>query len=366
MYLFSFHLLVSSYYRINQSILYCQGAYLFQGLAAIPGAINAESKFVLDRYDLPYPGQLDSVYKHGSAYVLVDHNDRFQVPPLLRGNPDDIRGIIDHHTLAQIPAKASKPTYVQIRPWGSCSTIIATLYSDFDIPIPPSIAGLLLGGIISDTLGLKGPTTTGVDRSVAISLAAIVTGSGANEHFKQSHHENKHDHKKWDFDNFIHSLALEQFQAKANQTSKSLYAIATSDFKVYEISHIDDKGNRKMFKVGWGTVETVEPFYSQYLRKATISELDLAVLPRIMKEQKLDLIYLSIVDILEQTSVFLACCTEEDVQVLEEAFPGQKILRTFKGPDGDTDGVELQGKGVSRKKEFIPPLKNSLLRSPPP
>jgi manganese-dependent inorganic pyrophosphatase len=57
-------------------------------------------------------------------------------------------------------------------PVGSTSTIVTLCYNQNNQPIPPKIAGVLLAGLISDTLNLTSPTTTPVDRAVRNQLAA--------------------------------------------------------------------------------------------------------------------------------------------------------------------------------------------------
>ena len=60
-----------------------------------------------------------------------------------------------------------------LRPWGSACTIIA--FTFFQLKKVPSsnVAGMLLSGILSDTLNLKGPTTTSTDRMMVAALARI-------------------------------------------------------------------------------------------------------------------------------------------------------------------------------------------------
>ena len=58
-------------------------------------------------------------------------------------------------------------------PVGSTSTIVALSFQQHGIPIPPRIAGLLLAGLISDTLNLNSPTTTQTDRTLREKLARI-------------------------------------------------------------------------------------------------------------------------------------------------------------------------------------------------
>ena len=58
-------------------------------------------------------------------------------------------------------------------PVGSTNTIIYTMFRDNNIEIPSDIAGIMLSGIISDTLLFKSPTTTNMDIDAAIVLSHI-------------------------------------------------------------------------------------------------------------------------------------------------------------------------------------------------
>ena len=101
--------------------------------------------------------------------ILVDHNERGQA---VEGIEDaKIIEIIDHHRLGGV--QTSEPIYIRQEPVGCTCTIISNMYWDNDIEIPPSIAGLLLSAIISDTVMFKSPTCTNKDRKTAEKLAEI-------------------------------------------------------------------------------------------------------------------------------------------------------------------------------------------------
>lgn len=94
--------------------------------------------------------------------VLVDHNELSQS---VRGAEQvRILEIIDHHRLGNIPTE--QPILFINRPVGSTCTIIADLFRKEQLPPTPSIAGIMMSGIISDTLMLNSPTTTEVDREI--------------------------------------------------------------------------------------------------------------------------------------------------------------------------------------------------------
>jgi manganese-dependent inorganic pyrophosphatase len=102
--------------------------------------------------------------------ILVDHNelslgveglDQFRIVEIL-----------DHHKLGNFPTH--EPIDFINRVVGSTSTIVACLYQERKAVLEPNVAGLLLSAIITDTLGLKSPTTTDVDRNMAEYLSGLL------------------------------------------------------------------------------------------------------------------------------------------------------------------------------------------------
>lgn len=101
--------------------------------------------------------------------ILVDHNELSQA---VEGTEHyKIQEVIDHHRIG--PLSTTYPITFINKPIGSTSTIITTLYQEAKIPIPKDIAGLLLCGIVSDTLILQSTTTTDIDRQTAAYLSTI-------------------------------------------------------------------------------------------------------------------------------------------------------------------------------------------------
>jgi manganese-dependent inorganic pyrophosphatase len=70
-----------------------------------------------------------------------------------------------------------QPILFRNEPVGSTSTIVAECFFRSGVELPTAIAGLLLAGVVSDTLNLTSPTTTPVDREVLGRLEGI---SGVN------------------------------------------------------------------------------------------------------------------------------------------------------------------------------------------
>jgi manganese-dependent inorganic pyrophosphatase len=101
--------------------------------------------------------------------ILVDHNERSQSVPGIE--TAEIVGIVDHHRVADV--QTILPPLMRVEPLGACSTLVAKLFGEAGIGIPPSIAGLLAGGIVADTLLFRSPTVTAEDRRAAFDLARI-------------------------------------------------------------------------------------------------------------------------------------------------------------------------------------------------
>ncbi len=107
--------------------------------------------------------------------VLVDHNEAHQSLGSLE--EAELIEILDHHRLG------NPSTHVPIRftvdVVGSTSTLVAERIEDAGLSAPPNLAGVMLAGLLSDTLILSSPTTTDRDRKAAERLGrwAFVSGS---------------------------------------------------------------------------------------------------------------------------------------------------------------------------------------------
>ena len=111
----------------------------------------------------------DVGFRSKKNVILVDHNSYEQSAIGLE--EANILEIIDHHNIGTIGT--NMPISFRNMPVGSTNTIIYTLYKENRIDIPKNIAGLMLSGILSDTLILTSPTTTDIDREAACELSKI-------------------------------------------------------------------------------------------------------------------------------------------------------------------------------------------------
>lgn len=101
--------------------------------------------------------------------VLVDHNELTQAVPGIE--EVTITEIIDHHRLGSL--HTAQPILFLNEPVGSTCTIIADMFRREGLKPSPEIAGIMMSGLISDTLHLNGPTTTEKDVALLGWLADI-------------------------------------------------------------------------------------------------------------------------------------------------------------------------------------------------
>jgi manganese-dependent inorganic pyrophosphatase len=101
--------------------------------------------------------------------ILVDHNELSQA---VKGAGElQIIEVLDHHRLASF--NTDVPILFWNNPVGSTSTLVALSYKQHGVPIGPAIAGLLMAGLISDTLNLTSPTATPIDANILHELSKI-------------------------------------------------------------------------------------------------------------------------------------------------------------------------------------------------
>ena len=111
----------------------------------------------------------DLADKNKKKVILVDHNSKEQTVDGI--DEAEILEIVDHHNIGSIGT--TSPISFRNMPVGSTNTILYTIFKENNIDIPKDIAGLMLSGIISDTLILMSPTTTKLDKEIVKDLAKI-------------------------------------------------------------------------------------------------------------------------------------------------------------------------------------------------
>jgi manganese-dependent inorganic pyrophosphatase len=178
--------------------------------------VNNEGKLV------GYISRTDVIKARPKRVILVDHNEQSQAVDGIE--EAEMLGIIDHHRIADV--HTNKPIMFRADPVGCTGTIITGLYHEADVPISREAAGLMLAGLLYDTLILRSPTCTPRDERIAAELAEI-----AGEDIEQ------------------YGKAI--FAAAASDLgNKPAEALITSDFKEFTVRDL---------KFAIGTVETASP-----------------------------------------------------------------------------------------------------------
>jgi manganese-dependent inorganic pyrophosphatase len=126
-------------------------------------------------------GQVVGIFSRGDLarpiprrLILVDHNELTQA---IDGASElFIDEIIDHHRLGN--PHSVQPIFFHNEPVGSTSTIVASMFRTAGIKPSPGIAGLMMAGLISDTLNLRSPTATPKDADILSWLSSIAGMSG--------------------------------------------------------------------------------------------------------------------------------------------------------------------------------------------
>jgi len=263
------------------------------------GKLNNETKFVLSYLKVEPPKLVENLDQ--KQVILLDHGDTSQVA--LELDNAEIVEIIDHHKIGDIQTKS--PILYRAEPVGSTSTIIAKLFKEKGQTIEKQSAGLLLAGIISDTLFLNSPTTTQQDKDALQDLSKIA----------QINPE---------------ELAKAMFEAKSDISGFKAKDIIGGDYKEWEENGV---------KFGIGVFETVQPE-----KVRTIDVEIFKALPEFKKEQGVELIFFALIDILKQES-FMYLIAEKETKLCEQGFAG-----TIK------DKIMFLPDIVSRKKQILPVL----------
>jgi len=270
--------------------------------AARCGDINPETRFVLDRFDVDAPQLLDDAA--GEDIILVDHNVYSQTADGMRDAT--ITEVVDHHRLGDV--ESSQPIHAHLEPVGSTSTIVTTMYRGDDITVPEHIAGLMLSGLLSDTVVLRSPTTTDLDRETAEYLAAIV-GVDIEEYGK------------------------ELLQQKSKLGEKTPREMVLGDFKEYDLGD---------GTIGIGQVETVTPDHVMDQADAVLDAMR-----DVISERDYTFLVLLVTDLLEED-------TEAFFVGAKQATFEQALDTTVK------DGIAQLPGVMSRKKQVVPPLEDAL------
>ena len=242
----------------------------------------------------------DIVDKKRKKVILVDHNEESQSVDGLE--EAEIIEVIDHHKLGTIAT--TLPINFRNMALGSTNTILYLMYKEKGLEIPRDIAGIMLSAIISDTLLLKSPTTTKMDKEAVFDLSNYL---GI-------------DYKDY---------GIRMFEAGSELKDKTKEEIIYHDFKLF---HVEDE------QIGIGQVYTTSFNYNEQ----DILEYQ-KLLDSISNNNNYILVALFITDIVANGSYVIY--NTKSRGIISDAFNVIDIK----------EGYYLQDV-VSRKKQIIPPI----------
>ena len=235
--------------------------------------------------------------------ILVDHNELSQA--VKGADKVEIIEIIDHHRIGSLTTH--QPILFRNEPVGSSSSIVADCFFKYGIEIPKKIAGLLLAGLVTDTLNLTSPTATAQDAEILKRLEQI---SGV------------------DATKFTEQL----FASGSVLTSRPADKAITTDCKIYE-----EAGEQ------FSVAQIEEIGFEQFeKRKAEV----LKALEEYCSENSFCFSALLVTDVVRQNSLL--------VVVGKEAFLDQVNYPKIEKNIYDFQGI------VSRKKQLLPYLTDCL------
>ncbi len=231
--------------------------------------------------------------------ILVDHNEFDQGVNGIDEVP--VVEIIDHHRFGM----PSTPTPIKITcdVVGSTCTLVSEMFLNSDINLSKEIAGILMGGIITDTLMLKSPTSTIRDKHALDELARI-TGVDPEQ------------------------FTEEIFQVGSLINKLEPQAVLTADKKNFTV------GN---FTISIAQVEEVSFVEFQKKQEALLEAAE-----KLCKKEKLDFFGLLVTNVVRENSVLLVTGSKEIISAL----PYSKLENNLY----DLPGI------LSRKKQLLPQI----------
>ncbi len=250
--------------------------------------------------------------------VMVDHNELAQAVAGLE--EAEVVEVLDHHRLSTIPTAI--PIRFHIDPVGSCSTLVLERSIELGQSFPEGIAGILLCGILSDTLIFRSPTATANDRAAAVKLARMANlppEHATDEQVVAS----------------INELGEALLGASAGLGNRSGDEIVSTDIKFYEESG---------FKVGVSQVEV-----SNFSELASRLDDIRAALDHLCEAQGLALSLLMITDVVRGNSRLVALGTPRIISALPYTRLEDDLL--------DAPGM------MSRKKQLLPAVLAALAQA---
>ena len=236
--------------------------------------------------------------------VLVDHNEIEQSAIGLE--EAEIVEIVDHHKIGRV--STTHPINFRNMIVGSTNTIIYSMYKEKGVKIDKTMAGLMLAGIISDTLLLKSPTTTDMDIKAVKELNKIVKLN-------------------------VEKFGLEMFKSGSSLEGMTYEEVLEMDSKTF-------KSGDEEFTISQAFTLDIDNILKD--KDNYLMEMD-----KLMKETGVKRFIFAVTDIIKNGSYILYDSKSEDV--VKKAFNIKKV----------EEGVFLKDV-VSRKKPIVPAVLDAI------
>jgi len=275
------------------------------------GDLNPETAFVLKAVGVEAPplfgGAINAPVPAGEPVAVVDTNNPAELPEGI--SKAQVHSIVDHHKLAGLTN--AEPLEVDMRPLCSATSILFARAKAANLTPPKHIAGLMLAGLLSDSLGFRSPTTTEVDKTHAAELGKL---AGLD----------------------VTKFADDMLEAKAQVDHYSAKELLKMDSKIFTL------GGKKL-RVS--VLETTKPAVPLAKKDELVKTMKALV-----AEEKLDDVILFVVDVIEEAATFVSGSASATALV-------EKAWRVV--VDRASGTVVLPGV-LSRKKQMIPKLEAAL------
>jgi manganese-dependent inorganic pyrophosphatase len=263
--------------------------------------------FVVDEKGL-YVGicrQRDLLNPPRLKVILVDHNEPRQAIANLE--EAELLEILDHHRLGN--PSTHVPIKFSVDIVGSTSTLVSEQIEEAGLSAPLQVAGMLLSGLLADTLILTSPTTTARDKKAAERLGRWAFARGGPL-----------------VGETVQSYGKQILGASAGLSTRTPDEIVSTDMKLYEAGG---------FRFAIAQVEVTDLMqlgeHLGSLKVALIAMRD---------KRALDFAMLMVTDVVNGSSRLLL--TDELPQLSDLPYPPQP------------DGTRLAEGTVSRKKQLLP------------
>merc|ERR1712113_562686 len=203
----------------------------------------------------------------------------------------------------------AEPLEIDMRPLCSAGSILYARAKAFGLTPPKHIAGLMLSGLLSDSLEFRSPTTTETDKLHAAELGKL---AGLD----------------------VHEFAKGMLDAKAQVDHLTPSELIMMDTKIFTI------GGKKL-RVS--VMETTKPAAPLAKQQALVKAMQ-----ALTTEEKLDACLFFVVDILEESATFVSSSAAATA-IVEKAW-NKNVTK---------DGLLVLPGVLSRKKQIIPVLEKA-------